>query len=475
MLTYDLEKRGELPRYDYLYRCIKGDILSGRLGPGERLPSKRALAAHLGTAVATVENAYAQLLAEGYLVSRQRAGYYVAQVESRAGGACPAEVGTCGAEAGPWGERRGGEAPPRPWLLDLRGSGGGIEGFPFSVWARLTRRVLSERGPALLRAVPHSGVPELREALARHLYELRGIRARPEQIVVGAGAEYLYNLLVQLLGRERGYGLEDPGYSRAWQVYALNGARCRSLPVDGQGVPPEAFEGTDLQVLHLSPNHQFPTGAVTPIPRRQAMLRWAGAGDRYLIEDDYDSEFRFSGRPIPPLQSIDQGGKVLYLNTFSRTLAPSLRIGYLVLPPALVGLYREKLGFYACTVPAIEQHTLALFLSEGYFESHLNRMRVFYRGRRDRVLEAVQDSPLAGRCRPLREEAGLHFLLELDTDVPDRELARRGEEAGLRLSFLTDYQRREGSAPAHTLVVHYPALAPEGLGRGLEALARLLD
>ena len=475
MLTYDLEKRGELPRYDYLYRCIKGDILSGRLGPGERLPSKRALAAHLGTAVATVENAYAQLLAEGYLVSRQRAGYYVAQVESRAGGACPAEAGTCGAEAGPWGERRGGEAPPRPWLLDLRGSGGGIEGFPFSVWARLTRRVLSERGPALLRAVPHSGVPELREALARHLYELRGIRARPEQIVVGAGAEYLDNLLVQLLGRERGYGLEDPGYSRAWQVYALNGARCRSLPVDGQGVPPEAFEGTDLQVLHLSPNHQFPTGAVTPIPRRQAMLRWAGAGDRYLIEDDYDSEFRFSGRPIPPLQSIDQGGKVLYLNTFSRTLAPSLRIGYLVLPPALVGLYREKLGFYACTVPAIEQHTLALFLSEGYFESHLNRMRVFYRNRRDRVLEAVQDSPLAGRCRPLREEAGLHFLLELDTDVPDRELARRGEEAGLRLSFLTDYQRQEGSAPAHTLVVHYPALAPEGLGRGLEALARLLD
>ena len=301
------------------------------------------------------------------------------------------------------------------------------------------------------------------------------MEADPERIVVGAGTEYLYNLIVQLLGRERVYGLEDPGYTKAERIYALNGARCRSLPVDGQGVPPEAFEGTDLQVLHLSPNHQFPTGAVTPIPRRQAMLRWAGAGDRYLIEDDYDSEFRFSGRPIPPLQSIDQGGKVLYLNTFSRTLAPSLRIGYLVLPPALVGRYREKLGFYACTVPAIEQHTLALFLSEGYFESHLNRMRVFYRGRRDRVLEAVQDSPLAGRCRPLREEAGLHFLLELDTDVPDRELARRGEEAGLRLSFLTDYQRQEGSAPAHTLVVHYPALAPERLGRGLEVLARLLD
>ena len=289
MLTYDLERRGDLPRYDYLYRCIKGDILSGRLAAGEKLPSKRALAAHLGTAVVTVENAYAQLLAEGYLTSRERSGCYVAQVETRQSPPPPpAPVQT---------------APERRWLLDLRGVGSGIEGFPFSVWAKLTRRVLTERGPALLRAVPHSGVPELRRALARHLYELRGIQVSPEQIVVGAGTEYLYNLLVQLLGRERVYGLEDPGYSKAGRVYALNEAECRFLPVDGAGVPPEALEGSGVQVLHLSPNHQFPTGAVTPISRRQAVLRWAQAGDRYLIEDDYDSEFRFSGRPIPPCRA----------------------------------------------------------------------------------------------------------------------------------------------------------------------------
>ena len=471
MLTYDLEKRGKLPRYDYLYRCIKGDILSGRLSPGEKLPSKRALAAHLGTAVVTVENAYAQLLSEGYLVSRQRAGCYVAQVESRAG----SEESTPSRTGRPQEEGASGDPPALPWLLDLRGSGSGIEGFPFSVWAKLTRRVLSERGAALLGAVPHSGVPQLRRALARHLYELRGIRADPEQIVVGAGAEYLYNLLVQLLGRERIYGLEDPGYSRAWQVYALNGAQCRSLPVDGQGVPPEAFEGTGLQVLHLSPNHQFPTGAVTPIPRRQAMLRWARGGDRYLIEDDYDSEFRFAGRPIPPLQSIDQTGRVIYMNTFSRTLAPSLRIGYMVLPPALLQRYRERLGFYSSTVPAIEQYTLAYFLSQGYFDSHLNRMRVFYRGRRDQVIRAIQNSPLAGRCRVLGEEAGLHFLLELDTGRGDSALAQAARERGIRLSFLTDYQRRPGRAPEHTLIINYPALNPEGLPRGLEELAGLLD
>ena len=418
MLTYDLEQRGPLSRYDYLYRCIKEDILSGRLPAGDKLPSKRALAAHLGVAVVTVENAYAQLLAEGYLEARERAGYYVRQVE--------------------------------------------------------TRRVLTERGAALLRAIPHNGVPELRRALARQLHELRGMEVSPEQIVVGAGTEYLYNLLVQLLGRERVYGLEDPGYSKAGRVYALNEAECRFLPVDGAGVPPEALEGSGVQVLHLSPNHQFPTGAVTPISRRQAVLRWAQAGDRYLIEDDYDSEFRFSGRPIPPMQSIDQSGRVLYMNTFSRSLAPSLRIGYLVLPPALLERYRERLGFYSCTVPAIEQYTLALFLSEGYFDAHLNRMRVFYRDRRDRVAAAIQASPLAGRCRILHQEAGLHFLLELETHRPDRELAGLAAERGVRLSFLTDYQHREGSAPPHTLIVNYPALDPEQMARGLEELAALL-
>ena len=205
------------------------------------------------------------------------------------------------------------------------------------------------------------------------------------------------------------------------------------------------------------------------------MLRWAQGGDRCIIEDDYDSEFRFAGRPIPPLQSIDQSGRVIYMNTFSRSLAPSLRIGYMVLPLPLLERYRERLGFYSCTVPAIEQYTLALFLSEGYFESHLNRMRIFYRGRRDQVTAAVRASSLAGRCRVLGEEAGLHFLLELDTLREDGVLTQMAAERGIRLSFLTDYQHLEGSARPHTLVINYPALDPERLPRGLEELFRLLD
>jgi len=463
MLTYDLERRGDLPRYDYLYRCIKEDILSGRLSAGEKLPSKRALARHLETAVVTVENAYAQLVAEGYLRPEAKRGYFVGAVESRT--VFPREEEAWEAEA----------ADGEDWLLDLRSGGSGTEGFPFSVWARLMRRVLTEEGEKLMGAMPHSGVHELRRALARHIYQFRGISVHPEQIVVGAGTEYLDNLIVQLLGRDRVYGVEDPGYSKAARVYALSGARCAFIPVDGQGIDPAAVADSGAQVIHISPNHQFPTGAVTPIGRRQGLLRWAEERpERYIIEDDYDSEFRFTGCPIPTLKSIDRWDRVIYTNTFSRVLAPSLRIGYMVLPRTLVEDYQRKLGFYACTVPAMEQYTLAHFLNEGHFESHVNRMRAFYRGRRDAVLEAIQRSALAERCQALRENAGLHFVLRLDTGRPDGELARLAEARGIRLSFLTDYQQEEGSAPPHTLVVNYPGVDLEHLGQALEILAELL-
>lgn len=397
MLTYDLDRRGTIPRYDYLCRCIRNDILCGRLTAGSRLPSRRSLAEHLKVSAVTVESAYAQLAAEGYIVSREKSGYFVSQLEPALRPPSPPPIRT--------------DAPPpgQPWMMDLRGGGGSTELFPFSVWAKLMRQVLSQRGPDLLRPVPHSGVPELREAIAGTLYRLRGLSVSPEQIVVGSGSEYLYNLIVQLLGRELVYGVEDPGYPKPARIYALNGARCISLPVDGQGISPQTLAASPAQVVHLSPSHQFPTGAVTPAGRRQALLRWAAqGGDRYLIEDDYDSEFRFTGLPIPALQSIDQADRVIYLNTFSRALAPSLRISYLVLPPTLLDRYHQRLGFYSSTVPALEQYTLASFLSEGRFEQHLSRARNRYRALRDQVLEALEASGPAGdgARRPGADPAG---------------------------------------------------------------------
>ncbi len=463
MLTYVLSRRGSLPAYDYLYRCIRRDILAGRLKTGEKLPSKRALAGELGVCVATVENAYAQLAAEGYIRTKERSGYFVLPVMEQ--------------RNAPAGQPRQGEGEPceRAWLLDFKANHVEQGKFPFTVWARLMRQVLSEEDKELLRPCPPGGVYALRTALADYLYRARGLSVLPEQIVVGAGTEYLYTLMVQLLGREKIYGVEDPGYDKVARIYRANGAQVRYLGVDGGGMVCAEAEESGAEVLHLSPGHHFPTGVVMPVGRRQELLRWAEEdGGRAIIEDDYDSEFRLSGRPIPTLQGLDHTGRVLYVNTFSKTLSPAFRISYMVLPPALAERYRDKLGFYACTVSSLEQYTLARFISGGYFERHISRMKTFYRAKRDAVAAAIEESPLGGRSQILAADAGLHFLLELDTDLEDEELERRAADAGVRLSCLSSYVNGNHPVQTHRVVVNYSGLDPEKLPEGLDRLAALM-
>ena len=462
MLTYTLDKQAGLSLYEQLYRRVKADILSGRLTAGEKLPSKRALAAHLEVSVITVKNAYEQLMAEGYLTGVEKKGYFVSAVLPS-----PAAV-----PASP-------DQPPPPrepaWFLDLATNSIAAEDFPFTVWARLMRQTILEQGTGLLRSTPPQGAWALRQAIAAHLRQFRAMEVTAEQIIVGAGTEVLYNLLVQLLGRDRLYGVEDPGYSKDARIYALGGARTAPVLVDEGGVSLRSLEMSGAQILHTSPNHQFPTGAMTPIGRRQSLLRWAEAREgRYIIEDDYDSEFRFTLRPIPTLQSIDRAGRVIYVNTFSRTLAPSLRISYMVLPKSLTERYRAQLGFYSSTVPAMEQHTLARFLDEGYFEAHINRMRKSYRAQRDAVIDTILQSPLGEHCRVSGEDAGLHFLLTIDTKCTDHVLRADAEGRGVRLSFLSDFALSPDAAKPHTLVVNYPGIDLAHLDVALNILNSLL-
>ena len=363
---------------------------------------------------------------------------------------------------------------PRPepapqWFLDLTVNSP-ASGFPFSVWMRLQRQVMLDYGDRLLAPLPIQGCPELRQAIAEHLLQFRGLLVDPENILIGAGTDFLYNLLIQLLGREKTYAVEDPGYRKIRQIYAAGGVECVSAPLDIQGVIPEAL-GT-AQVLHCSPSHHFPTGIVTPAPRRRQLLQWAEAQPgRYIIEDDYDSEFRFHAHPVPALLAMDHGGKVIYMNTFSKTLAPSIRISYMILPPDLMAVFREKLGFYSCTVPSFEQYTLARFLSGGRFEKHINRMRKSYRTRRNRVIEALKGCPFADRMTILEQDAGLHFLLRIDTGMSDRELTARCADVGIRVSALSDYY--EDAVPPWAekcLVINYSGLEEAQLARALERL-----
>ncbi len=551
MLTYSLEDRGSTPLYEYLYRCIRRDILSGSLPASSRLPSKRALAEHLRVSVITVEGAYRQLEAEGYLYTLPRRGFFVSPLAHPPAPGRPAAI-----PAEP-------EAPV--WRLDLGRNQADLSRFPAAIWARLTRQVLSEGN--FLAPAPPQGLLALRQAIARDLRDFRGMAAAPEQIVVGAGAEYLYLLLAQLLGRDTVFAVEDPGYPKIRQVYASCGVDCRPVPLDRQGLDLRALAASGAGAAHISPAHHYPTGLVTPIGRRQALLRWAEETggviieDDYdsefrftgrhispahhyptglvtpigrrqallrwaeetggvIIEDDYDSEFRFTGRPIPTLQSIDQGERVVYLNTFSQTISPSMRVGFMVLPPRLLERYRRELGFYACTVPGLDQHVLARFLAGGAYEQHLARMRKEYRARRAAVIEAFQQSAFAHRISLSEEDAGLHFLLRLDTDLSARmrkeyrarraavieafqqsafahrislseedaglhfllrldtdlsapELRRRADALGVRLAFLSDYAAAPVPAYAHTLVVNYAGLDPQHLEEAMALLAQV--
>lgn len=463
MLTYALHPDSKTPLYEQLYEHVKADLLQGVLKSGERLPSKRKLAEHLGVSVVTVETAYGQLAAEGYVRSVEKRGYFAAQIDEVLPRPAPAAFVPD-------------DEPEPECFMDLKSNHIDAGQFPFSVWAKMMRDALLEQDKRLLLPLKYNGVPELRGAIADYLYQARGMQVHPEQILVGAGTEYLYNLLIQLLGRERLYAVEDPGYRTVARIYQVNGASYVPIPIDRQGLSVRALENTNVDVVHISPSHHYPTGIVMPVARRQELLRWAAAEpDRYIIEDDYDSEFRFVGRPIPTLFSADEGERVIYINTFSKTIAPSIRISYLILPPHLLARYREQLGFYACTVPSFEQYTLARFIESGSFERHIARMKKRYRLRRDEVIAAIRNSPLAGRCTVYEEDAGLHFLVRADTSLSDETLKARSLERGIRISCLSDYVYRENPAYDHIFVMNYTGIDPQKLPEAMERLSAALE
>lgn len=458
MQTYTLDRSGASPLYEQLYRALKADILSGALPGGSRLPSGRALAEHLGLSRVTVETAYAQLLAEGYLTSRPRAGYFVEQLTPQE---LPPRVSEPEAQ------------PPEPEPAQSRSA----QLFPFSVWARLMRGVLLDRRQELLRPAPDAGLPALRQAVAAELYRQRGVHVSPEQVYIGAGAEYFYNLLIQFFGHRRVYALENPGHRKIARVYQANQVAVQPIGMDADGVIPELLEQSGAEVLHISPSHHYPTGTVTPITRRQALMRWLTAQPgRYLIEDDYDSEFRFSGLPIPTIQSMDRSGRVIYMNTFSRTISPSLRISYMILPRTLLPQWQAAMGFYSCTVPSFEQMTLTRFLAEGYFEKHLSRMKKHYRAVRAQLFSVLHTPQAVRQCAVHDTDAGLHLVLELKNAPEPEALRALLRKSGLPDALLSDFFLDAPSPQAQkSIVLGYADAEPAQLEAALTALFTRLE
>lgn len=442
---------GATPLYDQLYRYIVDQIRSGALRAGEKLPSKRRLCEHLGVSLTTVEKAYGLLTAEGYVESRPRSGYRVAPVlspeplEPSAPPALPSE-------------------PRREAALDDRFSTSAVDTsvFPYATWARLSKEAVYEN-PALLQRGEGQGDWEFRCVLADFLHQYRGVNCTPEQVVLGAGMEALLWILIQLLPKEV-FALEDPGYASFRSLLDNLGREYVPVPVDGKGMDVKKLEESGAGVAYVTPSHQFPLGVTTPATRRSELLRWAYARPgRYLIEDDYDSEFRYASRPIPAMQGMDRGGRVIYLGTFSRTLAPSIRVAYLILPPALLEVYRAKFGHAAATVSRFEQEALRRFLAAGSYSRHLRRVGHLYRARRDALVSALR-----GWGEVRGHEAGLHLLFTL----PGREegdLVARAAGAGFRVRGLGEYCQKARPLPG-TLVLGFAGLPEE---EAAEAVRRL--
>ena len=475
MLTYTLSAEYSTPLYEQLVQALRSDILSGHLPPGSRLPSKRSLSGNLGVSSITVENAYNRLIDEGFVWSEPKRGYFVTDLGGRNIRTALAAADTASVPVLNRESIRLPDEPPAA-VLDLSGNRTPSERFPFSVWTHLMRETVNQKGEALLTPSPCGGVRPLREAIAEHLNSFRGMRLDPDQIIVGAGTEYLYGLLIQLLGRTRVFCLEDPGYRKIAQIYSAHGVRCRYAAMDLAGLTVTGLERARADIAHISPTHHYPTGITMPISRRYELLSWANAeADRYIIEDDYDSEFRLTGRPIPSLQSIDKGGRVIYMNTFSKTLSATFRISYMALPPALANKFYRQLSFYACTVSSFEQYTLAGFISGGYFEKHLNRMRLYYARLRKQLLDVIDSSAVSSRLTVLERDSGLHFLLRIDTEVPDAELRRTLLEHGVNLLPISVYYQDTSSAPPHTFVLNYSSLSSDELEKALRILAQLIE
>lgn len=434
-----------------LYRFYREGIESGRLA--DQLPSKSAAALAHGVGKVTIEKVYAQLLLEGYIRSQARRGYFV-DFKMPAPAALPPAAA----------------APSRPaaaepaCLYDLTTTSVAPDALLPDLWNRLLRKTVSENGAALLAPTPVQGLFSLREQIAACLLRYRRLRVDPAQIIIGAGSEWLFTLMIQLIGLNRRYAVETPGYRKIRNIFAAHGLDPVFLPVQPGGWNLATLASTRPDVIHITPSHQFPLGLVMPARSRAELLAQAARDNFFIIEDDYDCEYRFHGHPVPALLEMDRQGRVIYVNTFARTLTPALRLSYMVLPPELLQRYTQKFSFYSCTVPAFEQYVLEMFLREGHFRRHLQRMKALYCGVHEALLHALQHSPLAPRLRLSGTRAGLHFLLQRHGDMSEQEMVSRARQAGIRLHGLSAFYEAPMDAPPATVLIGLTGISAAAAG-----------
>lgn len=479
-MTIRLQADSGVCLYEQIYGHIKKEIRDGKLLEGERLPSTRSLADYLQVARSTVDYAYGQLSDEGYIEARPCKGYYVCpleemlQEESRGKAVSDVPENVRPREL-PETEGEDSGQSCMPCEYDFSPHEIDMSGFPFSVWKKITKNILTDANSDLFSRGEPQGDYDLRLTISRYLHSSRGVNCRPEQIVVGAGNDYLLMLLEKILGRHVRIAMEYPTYGRSRRIFQSFAYHVVTVNMDESGMMVKELAKEDVSAVYVMPSHQFPSGIVMPIGRRLELLKWAYSGtDRYVIEDDYDSEFRYHGKPIPALQASDEHGRVIYLGSFSKAIAPAIRVSFMVLPEPLLEKYRQDCSFYSCTVSRIDQSILNQFIRNGYFERHLNKMRKTYRAKHELLLECLR--PFQSAFTVSGENAGLHLLLTSKKKLSETELVRLAEEKGVRVYGLTDSMKgTEGykgseDGKAGTILLGFGALSREQIEEGVRRL-----
>ncbi|MGG1252550.1 PLP-dependent aminotransferase family protein [Brevibacillus agri] len=429
--------------YLQLYRYFRAEIQEGRLPSGTRLPSVRALSGFLQVSKTTVECAYHQLLAEGYIESRERSGFYVVDMEwdgplpEHAGKKSVPTAGAVGVAAAggrvPHAAEQPEDGQPVSIRYDFHHARVDAEHFPYERWRKYTNQCMQKENRSVLYYGDRQGEPLLREELARYLSRARGVQATPEQIVIGAGTQIMISLLGFLFGpRGQIVAMEEPGYNGVRSVFAHLGFAVCPIRLEEDGIDVEALGKSGARYVYITPSHQDPSGIVMPYAKRLKLLHWANQTGGYIIEDDYDGEFRYHGRPIPSLQGLDTHGRVIYLGTFSKALLPSIRISYMVLPQELLAIYHEQLADFDQSASRIHQETLALFMKHGDWERHIRKMRTLYRKKHDAMQHILQEQ-LGPYILLKGQDAGLSMTVEVASDCTALQLAQIAEAAGVRV------------------------------------------
>lgn len=470
-MTMELKFHSGQCLYEQIYEHIRDEIKGGKLLSGERLPSTRALADYLQISRSTVDYAYEQLRSEGYIEARPYKGYFVCRLEE-----LPDEEGSTyqvTESVNVISLEEGGSAANTDYpalQYDFSPNGLDMSAFPFGVWKKISKNILNSGNQELFALGEPQGDLDLRQTISRYLHSSRGVNCSPEQIVVGAGNDYLLLLLEKLLGRHAGIAMENPTYKRAFNIFRSFSYHIEIVGMDENGMKVEELQTKQVKAAYVMPSHQFPTGIIMPIGRRMELLRWAGEEEeRFLIEDDYDSEFRYKGKPIPALQGADTAGKVIYIGTFSKAIAPAIRISFMVLPPKLLKRYKEECYFYSSTVSRIDQRILNEFIRDGYFERYLNKTRKLYREKHELLLQKL--APFRRKFRISGENAGLHLLLTCrDSNVTEEELIKKAAGYGVRVYGLSDAYVETGSAATATVLLGYGGMKKEEIAEGIEKL-----